>query len=115
MTEWREIPPIDTESKVRCPQCRMMMVKQPKRGGVKFDHSLCEDCEMIWLDPGDIQLYQLAYLVSDKGKEAQKFKDIHAAMNDIERARLQQLIDELPEERSGVDNPYIDSGSDWLT
>lgn len=103
MEDWRSYSPIDTSAKCRCPECHSMMEKETKRGGVKFDHYQCRDCYVLWLDPGELELYLLAYLVSDKGKEALKFKEMHANMTDQEKAHLKKLIDSLPDE---IAEPY---------
>ena len=112
MDDWRGYPPIDTQPKCRCPECHSMMEREKKRGGVKFDHFQCRDCNVLWLDPGEMEIYLLAYLVSDKGKEAQKFKDIHANMTDHEKAHLKKLIDALPEEIPDS-GPYGGRYGDW--
>lgn len=83
------------------------MEKETKRGGVKFDHYYCRDCGLVWLDPGEIELYQLAFLVSEKGQEAERFKAIHANMTEDERTRLEQMISGISDASSnGLTNPY---------
>ena len=109
MNDWRSYPQIKFEDRCKCPDCRAKMEKQKKRGGVKFDHEVCEACSLIWLDAGDLEIYQLAYLVSDKGKEAQRFKEIHQNMTEEQKIELKKLIDMLPVDAPQQNtNPYRD-------
>ena len=111
MDDWREYPPIDTSAKCRCPECRSVMEKHDVKGGVKFEHSVCRACDWIWLDPGEIELYQLAYLVSDKGKEAKRFKEIHENMTPEQKAELHKLIGKLPDKiAEPFSDPYRNPG-----
>lgn len=98
MKDWRGYPPVDTSGRCRCPQCRWTMEQHTERGGVKFDHYKCRECKLLWLDAGEVELYLLAYLISEKGQEAQRFKDIHQNMSEAEKKRLQAMIDALPDD-----------------
>ncbi len=101
MEKWRSYPPGDSPDRsgeCRCPACRVVMEKGDKHAGVKVDHHACKSCSLVWLDAGEIELYQLAYLVSAKGKEAQQFKEIHQNMTPMQKSQLAKLIKHLPDE-----------------
>ena len=110
MQRWKQRKLDDAPQKVRCPECRTMMERREKRGGINFDHFICRRCDWTWLDAGELELFQLGYLVSEKGQEAQRLKDLHEQMTPEEKELLQKAIDNLPDDLGGWDPDFKTDG-----
>ena len=110
METWHSYQPAPkTGNKVKCPECRYSMETCQQRFGVTFDHAYCNGCQMVWLDAGDLEIYLLAFQVSEKGKELQQFKKIHQSMPAEQKAELNRLIEKRPPDPDQqTTNPYGD-------
>jgi len=89
----------DTIDKVRCPACLRRMEKHRKRiGSLKFHIDRCRDCDHLWLDKGELAKLQVAFEYSEKGEEAERFRQRLANMSPQEKTAFQRRVDSLPEE-----------------
>jgi len=94
---WRQAHPIDTSDLVRCPKCRWKMERRAINHEIAIPQDYCRKCELIWCDPGELEMHQLAWRLSEKGKEAIRLKDLHRQMTDEEKEILAERIRSLPD------------------
>jgi len=87
----------DTESKVRCPRCRVAMDKKLLKEPASFHIDSCKSCEVVWFDGGELARLQLAYEISAKGQEAAEFQRRHQEMTPEERAEFEENLANLPD------------------
>ena len=66
----------------------------------------CSKCDLVWCDPGELEIHQLAWRSSEKGKEAIRFKEIHEEMTGDEKEILQNRINELPTQEELVEDRH---------
>ena len=95
MEDWREHAEIDVTPEVRCPRCRNMMDRRGIEGGNGIPQDSCKKCELMWCDPGELEIHLLAWSNSAKGKEAIQFKKIHESMSGHEKEVLENRIKSL--------------------
>ena len=89
---------IDTVEKLKCPACLRRMDKQKKKiGSLSFFIDHCGDCEHIWLDKGELAKLQVAFEYSEKGEEAERFRQRLANMSAADKAAFDQRVANLPE------------------
>lgn len=90
----------DTIEKLRCPACLRRMEKRKKQmGSVHFFIDRCGDCDHLWLDKGELAKMQVIYEYSEKGEEAERFRQRLANMSAEDKAAMEQRIASLPEEQ----------------
>jgi len=88
----------DTTDKLRCPACLRRMEKQKRKiGSLDFYIDRCRDCDHLWLDKGELAKLQVAFEYSEKGEEAERFRQRLANMSAVEKAAFQRRVDSLPE------------------
>lgn len=90
----------DTKRRLICSRCTRGMEKQVRRcGPERYFVDECKDCNLIWLDGGELARFQLQYENSDKAEELFRFRDRLATMTDEERKEYEANIAKLPGER----------------
>ena len=88
----------DSLGKLRCPECMLTMEKRKKTiGSFEFFIDRCYRCEFIWLDKGELAKWQIIFELSDKGEEAERFRQRLANMSAEDKAALDERIANLPE------------------
>ena len=89
----------DTASPLRCPRCRVTMFKRPLSvPGFQLHLDLCLDCQLVWLDGGELALAQLAYQATPKFRDTQEMQRRAEALDaDPERkAAYDEAVAKLP-------------------
>ncbi len=89
----------DTIEKLRCPACLRRMEKREKKiGSLRFFVDRCLDCQHIWLDKGELAKLQVAFEYSEKGEEAERFRQRLENMSEEEKAAFERRIGNLRED-----------------
>ena len=101
----------DTESKVRCPRCRIAMAKRLLKEPASFHIDTCKSCELVWFDGGELARLQLAYEISPQGQEAAELQRRHREMTPEDRAEFEQNLANLPEAESPISGGFWDAVS----
>ena len=89
----------DTASPLRCPRCRVTMFKRPLSvPGIQLHLDLCLDCQLVWLDGGELAMAQLAYQATPKFRDTQEMQRRAEALDaDPERkAAYDETVAKLP-------------------
>ena len=95
---------VDTLDKLRCPTCLRRMEKRTKRmGTLQFLIDQCRDCEHLWLDKGELAKLQVIYQYSEKGEEAERFRQRLATMSSQEKADFSIDLDARIKAESNAD------------
>lgn len=89
----------DTTEKLRCPACLRRMEKRKKKiGSLKFFVDRCLDCQHVWLDKGELAKLQVAFEYSEKGEEAERFRQRLTNMSREDKAAFERRIGSLRED-----------------
>ena len=106
----------DTPAPVRCPRCHVTMLKRPLSvPGFDLHLDLCLDCQLVWLDGGELAMAQLVYQASPKFRDTQEMKRRAAALDaDPERkAAFDEAVAKLPARpdpfREGLSEAFRDA------
>lgn len=82
----------DSPMDVYCPKCRKKMQKQRAPHGLAFKIDLCSQCNLIWLDNGELEAIQIAYEQSPAGQEALELRKRMENMSDERREEMEKNI-----------------------
>lgn len=85
----------DTAEEIRCPRCRRKMKKKFIVAPASLHVDTCRDCEMLWLDGGELARLQLAHEISDRGRDAAEFRRRHREMTPQRRAQFERDLAKL--------------------
>lgn len=106
----------DTPALVRCPRCHVTMLKWPLSvPGFDLHLDLCLDCQLVWLDGGELAMAQLVYQASPKFRDTQELQRRAAALDaDPERkAAFDEAVAKLPVKpdpfREGLSEAFRDA------
>lgn len=94
----------DTENAIKCSKCHINMRKKSAPHGLKFKIDICQTCNLIWLDPGELEAIQLAYEASPVGKDNLRRRREMQNMSEERKNALQSGIDKAPDRMSLVNN-----------
>jgi Zn-finger nucleic acid-binding protein len=89
----------DTAAPLRCPRCRVTLIKRPLAvPGFDLHMDVCFDCSLVWLDGGELAMAQLVYQASPKFRDTQEMKRRAEALDaDPERkAAFDEAVARLP-------------------
>ena len=88
---------VDTVNKILCPRCRNRMMKKEIRAQRKFCVDECSNCDLVWLDGGELAEIQLAFGTNEQTVEVNRMRDRLASMTEAERndyeTRIANLVD----------------------
>lgn len=103
----------DSRQKLRCSGCMSTMEKRRKKiGPWDFAIDRCNKCQLIWLDAGELAKMQVIFEFSEKGEEAERFRQRLKNMTPAEKAEYEERIANLPEGNFAME--VIDGiESDW--
>ena len=87
----------DSEERLRCPDCKARMRKKSLPQPAQFKLDVCEACELVWFDGGELAAIQLYYENSAKGRQQAQYQKRMASLTPSDQDRLQKQIDKLPE------------------
>lgn len=94
----------DNSQKIRCSNCMSNMEKRRKQiGPWDFTIDRCNKCQLIWLDAGELAKMQVVFESSEKGEEAERFRQRLKNMMPTEKAEYEERIANLPEENFAMD------------
>ncbi len=94
----------DTAEKIRCTRCLSNMEKRKKKiGPWDFFIDRCNRCKLTWLDAGELAKWQVIYQFSEKGEEAERFRQRLENMTPAEKAEYEERIANLPEENVSLE------------
>lgn len=97
MAEIVAVEGLDTAHKVRCPRCRARMVKKEIRAQRKFRIDECRNCDLVWLDGGELAEIQFAFGTKEQTAEVNRMRERLATMSEAEKneyeARIANLIE----------------------
>lgn len=88
---------LDTAHKIRCPRCRDRMIKKEIRAQRRFRIDECRNCDLVWLDGGELAEIQLAFRTKEQTAEVNRMRQRLASMNEEERREYEKNIANLPE------------------
>lgn len=107
----------DTQKLLGCPRCGERMRKVNKARPTRFQIDLCRECDLLWLDGGELALLQLAYEDSAQGRESREMQRRHEEMSQERKRQLHNNMKQLPKPsfQRGVFGEIFDalSDSDW--
>lgn len=86
---------VDSDERIRCPRCRMnRMRKQRVRFGDdgEFQLDVCEDCEQVWFDGGELARYQMSYESSPQAQEAERMERRQRSRTPEQRAEVDERM-----------------------
>ena len=72
-------------------------------GTLQFLIDQCRDCEHLWLDKGELAKLQVIYQYSEKGEEAERFRQRLATMSSQEKADFSIDLDARIKAESNAD------------
>jgi Zn-finger nucleic acid-binding protein len=89
---------------ISCPKCAVPMLRETRSGGLEVEIDRCGNCDVVWLDPGEIAMLQLAYEASPKFKNAEAIRQRYDELQaDPERlARFEHNVERLPSGSSSL-------------
>ncbi len=99
----------DTEERIRCPRCKMVMKKEFFKDLASFHTDTCESCELIWFDGGELARLQLCYEMSPQGQDAAEFQRRLREMSPEAKAEFERNLANLPERESAVSGALRES------
>ncbi|MEQ8789985.1 MAG: zf-TFIIB domain-containing protein [Pirellulaceae bacterium] len=102
MQEVGEAPGIDSLQRVRCPQCHEVMRKKRLPPPADFCIDICQPCNLVWLDGGELASYTLHYQISEQAQEAEEMRRRHEQMSPHDREEFQKNLDRMS--RGGLDS-----------
>ena len=85
----------DTAEKIRCPRCHRVMKKKFIAAPASLHIDACRDCEMLWLDGGELARLQLSHEISARGRDAAEFRRRHREMTPEQKAQFEQDLEKL--------------------
>jgi len=106
-----------TEQRLKCPQCYALMRKQEINLPVFHIHAdVCDRCDVVWLESGELSLVQLAHEASAKFLDAKEFQ---RRMQELEAsperlAEFQRRLASLPSQPEAMGNIFADLAEDLL-
>ncbi|MEE8452517.1 MAG: zf-TFIIB domain-containing protein [Thermoguttaceae bacterium] len=92
----------DTKTLVRCPRCRMKMKKDLLPEPVSLHVDRCGQCDLIWLDGGELARVQLGHEMTPQGRDAAEMQRRHKEMDPERRREFEENLAKLPERESLV-------------
>jgi len=92
----------DTKTIVRCPRCRMKMKKRLLPEPVSLHIDLCNHCDLIWLDGGELARVQLGHEMTPQSRDAAEMQRRHKEMDAERRQEFEEDLAKLPEQESFV-------------
>ena len=106
----------DTPAAIRCPRCRLTMIKRPLAvPGFDLHYDQCCACALVWLDGGELALAQLAYQGTPQFRETQEMKRRAEALDadPARKAAFDEAVSKLPEApdpfREGLGEAFRDA------
>ncbi len=87
----------DSKDRLRCPRCKGWMQKQSWAEHPSFHLDVCQNCDFVWFDTGELARLQLDFELSDRGQEAARFQDRLKNMTPAEKEEFESALAELPE------------------
>ena len=107
-----------TDRPLKCPRCHFAMRKVPlKLPVLDAQADVCNECSLVWLDPGELALIQLAFEASATFRDSDELKRrLRAVDADPQRkAQFEQNLAHLPEtEGTSVSHGGDDLSSDFV-
>lgn len=96
--DWEQRQLLPAVERPRCPECRIVMDAAASVGRGRFMFAECRKCQLLWMDPGDLEVWLIACLVQDFHRQAdqvqiQQFDTLLAGMQ-VDRQSL--LIAKIP-------------------
>ena len=92
----------DTKTIVRCPRCRMKMKKQLLSEPVSLHVDWCKQCDLVWLDGGELARMQLGHEMTPQSRDAAEMQRRHKEMDPERRREFEENLAKLPEQESLV-------------
>lgn len=98
----RDAPALNSEAQsegiahgeLRCPRCRGPMKEQPSRRHSQVLWDFCHECDLVWLDAGELAKIQLERESSRQGEEYQRMRDYWKQKTPSEMTDFQQKLAE---------------------
>lgn len=100
----------DTLQQLRCPKCkvrRMMKVKSRTHNGSQFFIDICEDCDSVWFDGGELAKLQLDFEGSAQAIEAFAFERRSRERTPEEKRAFEEQVRQLPLSSSGLSQFFL--------
>jgi len=109
----------DTAGELACPRCNCAMAKEKafkdematSRAGLEsFSVDVCRQCDITWLDAGELAKIQIDYEQSPKGREARKRYVSYAELDDAEKEEfIRTMADAVPDQASSYAAAFADA------
>lgn len=103
---------------LKCPKCHLALEKRRvDLPFVELHTDVCEGCEVVWLDGGELALLQLGYQASSKFIDAQEFKRRMAELeaSPARKARFEENLGKLPRGKTPWHGALDDAGDALLS
>ena len=107
----------DGDAKIHCPRCRVTMRKHTiKLPGLTLQLDACRDCDLIWLDGGELALIQLGHESTPQFRNAQELRNRMDALESSpeRKAAFEENLAKLPDPADPISDVLSEAGSEVL-
>ncbi len=95
----------DSLCSIKCPKCRLEMRKKDAPHSLDFHLDICEGCNLIWLDNGELEAIQIAFEETPGGQDILTRR---REMEEMSEERKAQLNENIAKARDYLPNDYND-------
>lgn len=89
-----------TKATLKCPRCHFKMRKQPVKAPLDLALDVCERCQLVWLDGGELAIVQLLFEASRRGRDLAKMmrRALELESDPVRKAAFERNLRRMPKE-----------------